>query len=252
MKWLLRRFDHSSIYLRIAATYTSFMAQSKHGPFASTMLTLVWVIAAVGIVIKLALPGRFDRLSILLYLLLSWSGVMMYDMIAALPSSTLWLLGAGGLLYTFGVIFHLWPHLRFQNAVWHTFVVVAAACHYAAVLDYLARAQAFATTGSWIFHEPPRIPVKVALRWTGASMLLQPTAHRRVAIDGHSQCSPACCSRNFFRLGRGDGTVPSVKSFSGQIPGVQQCRHGGRPCCRTGQHDPSPECQCLRRLAPRR
>jgi hemolysin III len=71
MKWLLRRFDHSSIYLRIAATYTSFMAQSKHGPFASTMLTLVWVIAAVGIVIKLALPGRFDRLSILLYLLLS-------------------------------------------------------------------------------------------------------------------------------------------------------------------------------------
>jgi hemolysin III len=47
------------------------MAQSKHGPLASTMLTLVWAIAAVGIVIKLALPGRFDRLSILLYLLLS-------------------------------------------------------------------------------------------------------------------------------------------------------------------------------------
>jgi hemolysin III len=140
MKWLLRRFDHSAIYLLIAATYTPFMAQSKHGPLASTMLTLVWAIAAVGIVIKLALPGRFDRLSILLYLLLSWSGVMMYDVIAALPSSTLWLLGAGGLLYTFGVIFHLWSHLRFQNAVWHTFVVVAAACHYAAVLDYLARA----------------------------------------------------------------------------------------------------------------
>jgi hemolysin III len=140
MKWLLRRFDHSAIYLLIAATYTPFMAQLKQGPLAATMLALVWAIAAVGIVMKLALPGRFDRLSILLYLLLSWSGVMMYDVIAALPASTLWLLGAGGLLYTFGVLFHLWSRLRFQNVVWHSFVVVAAACHYAAVLDYLGRA----------------------------------------------------------------------------------------------------------------
>jgi hemolysin III len=139
-KWLLRRLDHSAIYLLIAATYTPFMAQLKHGPVASTMLVIVWAIAAVGIVIKLALPGRFDRLSILLYLLLSWSGVMMYDVIAALPSSSLRLLGVGGLVYTFGVIFHFWSRLRFQNAIWHTFVVVAAACHYAAVLDLLARA----------------------------------------------------------------------------------------------------------------
>jgi hemolysin III len=92
------------------------------------------------IVIKLALPGRFDRLSILLSLLLSWSGVMTYDVIAALPSSSLRLLGVGGVIYTFGVIFHFWSRLRFQNAIRHTFVVVAAACHYAAVLDLLARA----------------------------------------------------------------------------------------------------------------
>jgi hemolysin III len=139
-KWLLRRFDHSAIYLLIAATYTPFMVQLHGEPVASAMLAIVWMIAALGIVLKLALPGRFDRLSILLYLLLSWSGLMMYDVIKALPSSTLWLLGAGGMLYTFGVIFHLWSGLRFQNAVWHAFVVVAAAFHYTAVLDYLARA----------------------------------------------------------------------------------------------------------------
>jgi hemolysin III len=142
MKWLLRRFDHSSIYLLIAATYTPFMAQMKHGPVASAMLAIIWIVAAVGIVMKLALPGRFDRLSILLYLLLSWSGAMMYDVIVALPAPTLWLLGAGGLLYTFGVIFHLWSNLRFQNAIWHTFVLFAAGCHYTAVFDYLARTQA--------------------------------------------------------------------------------------------------------------
>jgi hemolysin III len=140
VKWVLRRFDHSAIYLLIAATYTPFMAQLKNGPLASAMLAIVWIVAAAGIAMKLALPGRFDRLSIAFYLLLSWSGVMMYDVIAALPASTLWLLGTGGLLYTFGVVFHIWSSLRFQNAIWHSFVASAAACHYGAVLDYLALA----------------------------------------------------------------------------------------------------------------
>jgi hemolysin III len=139
IKWVLRRFDHSAIYLLIAATYTPFISQMKNG-LASALLVGVWSVAAVGIALKLALPGRFDRLSIVLYLLLSWSGVMMYDVIAALPASTLWLLGAGGLFYTFGVAFHLWESLRFQNAIWHAFVVFAAACHYTAVIDYLGTA----------------------------------------------------------------------------------------------------------------
>ena len=134
IKWLLRRFDHSAIYLLIAATYTPFIAQMKNGLLATTLLAGVWTVAAVGIVLKLALPGRFDRFSIVLYLALSWSGVAMYEVIAALPASTLWLLGAGGLLYSFGVVFHLWESLRFQNAIWHAFVLAAAACHFAAVL----------------------------------------------------------------------------------------------------------------------
>jgi hemolysin III len=113
------------------------MAQMKHGPLASALFAIVWAVAAIGIVVKLTLPGRFDRLSIALYLLLSWSGVMMFDVIAALPASTLWLLGAGGVLYTCGVVFHLWERLRFQNAIWHAFVLSAAACHYTAVLDFL-------------------------------------------------------------------------------------------------------------------
>jgi hemolysin III len=136
IKWVLRRFDHSGIYLLIAATYTPFTAQMKNG-LASGLLVAVWAVAAVGIVLKLLLPGRFDRLSLVLYVLLGWSGVMMYDVIAALPASTVWLLAAGGVLYMLGVVFHLWESLRFQNAIWHAFVVLAAACHYTAVIDYL-------------------------------------------------------------------------------------------------------------------
>ena len=139
-KWILRRFDHSAIYLLIAATYTPFALQLK-GLLAIGLLVWVWGVAASGIVLKLVLPGRFDRLSILFYLLLSWSGVMLYEPISAvLSASTLWLLGAGGLLYTAGVVFHVWRSLRFQNAIWHAFVLGAAACHYTAVLDVLGTA----------------------------------------------------------------------------------------------------------------
>ena len=136
-KWMLRRFDHSAIYLLIASTYTPFAVQLK-GVLGVALLVWIWSIAVIGIAMKLVLPGRFDRLSIVLYLLLGWSGVMLYEpVIAALSASTLWLLAAGGLLYTAGVAFHVWHSLRFQNAIWHAFVLGAAACHYTAVLDVL-------------------------------------------------------------------------------------------------------------------
>ncbi len=80
------------------------------------------------------MPGRFDRLSILLYLALGWSGVMVYDtMVQSLPPAVFWLIAAGGMVYSLGVIFHVWERLRFQNAIWHGFVVVGAALHYCAV-----------------------------------------------------------------------------------------------------------------------
>jgi hemolysin III len=63
---------------------------------------------------------------------------MLYEaVIKALPTTTLWLLAAGGLLYTLGVVFHAWRNLRFQNAIWHGFVLAAAVCHYGAVIDCL-------------------------------------------------------------------------------------------------------------------
>jgi hemolysin III len=135
-KWLLRRFDHSAIYLLIAATYTPFIMQVKDSVFAMVLLTGVWCVAIVGIVLKLIWPGRFDRLSVGLYLAMGWSGLMLYQaVVTALPSLALWLVVAGGVLYSLGVIFHAWQRLRFQNAIWHGFVLLGAACHYTAVLD---------------------------------------------------------------------------------------------------------------------
>jgi hemolysin III len=135
-KWVLRRFDHSAIYLLIAATYTPFIMQLKDSVFAMALLAGVWCVAIVGIVIKLVLPGRFDRLAVGLYLAMGWSGFMLYDtVVAALPALALGFMIAGGALYSLGVIFHAWHRLRFQNVIWHCFVLLGAACHYTAVLD---------------------------------------------------------------------------------------------------------------------
>jgi hemolysin III len=135
-KWMLRRFDHSAIYVLIAATYTPIIAQMKDSVFAIALLVGVWCVAIFGIVIKLVFPGRFDRLSVGLYLAMGWSGFMIYDtVVSSLPALTLWFIAAGGVLYSFGVIFHAWQRLRFQNAIWHSFVLLGAACHYTAVLD---------------------------------------------------------------------------------------------------------------------
>jgi hemolysin III len=135
-KWLLRRFDHSAIYVLIAATYTPIFAQLPERLFALSLLAGVWGVAAVGIVLKLFFPGRFDRVSVGLYLAMGWSGVIAYDAgLSSLPQLAFWFILAGGLLYSFGVVFHAWQRLRFQNVIWHCFVLLGAACHYTAVLD---------------------------------------------------------------------------------------------------------------------
>lgn len=135
-KWVLRRIDHAFIFVLIAATYTPFLTRLEPG-LASTLLFVgVWSVALVGATLKLVLPGRFDRLSIGLCLGLGASGVLAWDTVsAALPGETLALICVGGAIYSAGVVFHLWESLRFQNAVWHSFVLLASAVFYSAILQ---------------------------------------------------------------------------------------------------------------------
>ena len=135
-KWVLRRFDHSAIYVLIAATYTPFMMELSDNVTGLALLVGVWCVAIFGIVLKLGWPGRFDKLAVGLYLALGWSGIMLYgSAVGELPKLALWFVLAGGALYSFGVIFHSWRRLRFQNVIWHCFVLLGAACHYTAVMD---------------------------------------------------------------------------------------------------------------------
>jgi|SRR5512144_1194824 hemolysin III len=137
LKWWLRRLDHSAIYLLIAATYTAFLSPMQ-GAAPAGALAAIWSAALAGMAIKLIWPGRFDRTSVAIYLILGWSGIFLIGPItAALTPATLVLIVIGGVLYSCGVVFHAWRRLRFQNAIWHGFVLGAAVCHYGAVISSL-------------------------------------------------------------------------------------------------------------------
>ncbi|SMF48382.1 hemolysin III [Xaviernesmea oryzae] len=134
-KWILRRLDHSAIFILIAATYTPFLQRGAGDPWIFAMLMAIWTTALIGIALKCAFPGRYDKLAILLYLAMGWSGVMVMGPVSQyLQPVTVWLILIGGLIYSLGVVFHVWEKLRFQNAIWHGFVVAAAAVHYGAVM----------------------------------------------------------------------------------------------------------------------
>jgi len=136
LKELLRRFDHAAIFLMIAATYTPFVLIKMNTPWGLGLLAVVWTIAAIGIVLKLLAPRFLDGLSVALYLVQGWAVIAAWEpLMMALPGVALTLLMAGGVLYTIGVVFHLWERLPYQNAIWHGFVLSAASCHFAAVVS---------------------------------------------------------------------------------------------------------------------
>ena len=134
LKWMLRRFDHAAIFIMIAGTYTALLSAAGLTGWMPWLLGFVWIGAAGGVLLKFLLPGRLDRLSIVFFLVLGWSGAFALAPLSQhLPVSALTLLVAGGLTYVVGLAFYLWESLRFQNAIWHSFVAAASALQFAAV-----------------------------------------------------------------------------------------------------------------------
>ena len=138
-KAVLRRYDHAAIFVMIAGTYTPFTLISMGDALGHALLSLVWLVALLGAAVKLLMPGRFERASIALYLALGWIMIFAIEpLILAVDRSSLMLLAVGGILYSAGVVFHLWERLTYSNAIWHAFVLAAAACHYVAVLKVVS------------------------------------------------------------------------------------------------------------------
>lgn len=136
IKRFLARLDQAAIFLFIAGSYTPFLAAIGGTPAGTVMMSLVWGASLIGVALKLIVPERFGRIAIALYLAIGWSGILVFQSLGqVLPASTLWLLLAGGVTYSAGIVFHLWEKLKFQNALWHVFVVAGASLHLWAVID---------------------------------------------------------------------------------------------------------------------
>ncbi len=137
-KRVFRIFDHCSIYLLIAGTYTPFLLLSLWGLWGLTLLVAIWTLAILGVVFKSLFIGRLKRLSVVVYILMGWMIVVAArEAWLRIPHAAIGYVAAGGLSYTAGVGFYAWKRLPYNHAIWHLFVLGGSVCHYVAILLYL-------------------------------------------------------------------------------------------------------------------
>ncbi|MEX0311167.1 MAG: hemolysin III family protein [Tateyamaria sp.] len=130
---VFHRIDHAAIYLKIAGTYTPLVVLIGSA-FAYVVLAAVWAVALIGAVAKLSFWATGARGSLALYLAMGWASLLLiWPMWQALPVAATALIVLGGGLYTVGTVFFAMKSLRFQNAIWHGFVLAASACFFGAV-----------------------------------------------------------------------------------------------------------------------
>jgi len=135
LKRALKIFDHCSIYLLIAGTYTPFLLVNLRGPWGWSLFGVIWGIALAGIFFKFWFVDHFQILSATVYLLMGWLAVIAVRPILQLvPTTGLAWLAAGGLFYTVGVFFFAWKRIPYNHVIWHVFVLGGSTCHYLAVL----------------------------------------------------------------------------------------------------------------------
>ena len=139
-RWL-KRIDHSMIYVLIAASYTPVAALVLGGPWEVVLLSVIWAGAVVGVTMKMARPDGLSAVSAALYIVLGWLAIVALPQLAReMTVAELVLLLAGGMLYTAGAIVFARrrpdpsPSIFGYHEVWHSFMVAAAACHYAMIL----------------------------------------------------------------------------------------------------------------------
>ena len=143
VKRILQVLDHSAIYVMIAGSYTPFCLVTLKGTTGTVLCIAVWSIALAGIILQPVLMKRAEWLNCLLYLLLGWCVVLVFEpLMAALPSAGIWLLAAGGVVYSLGVIFYLWERIPYNHAIWHLFVLGGTALQFFSVLFYVLPAGA--------------------------------------------------------------------------------------------------------------
>jgi hemolysin III len=138
VKNLFQIFDHSSIYLFIAGTYTPMLFIIVKGWLGWTLFSVLWAIAAGGVVFKVFYVKEFLLLSTIGYVVMGWLAVFILKPIFhTMPPHGIILLFLGGVLYTLGSIFYVWRKIPYHHAIWHLFVLAGTILHFFMILFYV-------------------------------------------------------------------------------------------------------------------
>ena len=137
-KGLLKLFDHSAIYLLIAGTYTPLTLVAIGGQLGVIATAFIWLLAIAGVAFKMIAKHRFPKVSVFTYLIMGWIVVgLIYPLYQAMPGSGLWLIVAGGLCFSIGVLFYVAKSKKYTHAIWHLFVIGGCSCHYFSIYYYV-------------------------------------------------------------------------------------------------------------------
>lgn len=138
VKRFFRHFDHLSICLLIAGTYTPVTLVSLRGPWGWTLFGLIWGLALGGIVYELLFLGRYKWIAVTIYLVMGWLAIIaIKPMLTVMPRGLFGWIVAGGLFYTTGVLFYVRKGMRYHHVLWHIFVLFGSACHFVGFFFYL-------------------------------------------------------------------------------------------------------------------
>lgn len=134
----LNIFDHASIYLLIAGTYTPFVLVTLRGPWGWSLFGVVWGAAIAGIIFKLYFTGRFEKVSTIAYVLMGLVVlVAIKPLVERLSLPGVYWLIAGGVAYIAGAVFYMQRKMKFQHALFHILVLVGSFCHYWVIYEYV-------------------------------------------------------------------------------------------------------------------
>ena len=138
-KVIMQKFDHLSIYLLIAGSYTPFCLVTLHGPWGWSLFGIVWGMAVIGMLQEIKPRSEARILSIVIYAVMGWIVlVAVKPLLAALGTAGFIWLATGGVMYTVGIIFFALDHrLRHAHGIWHLFVICGSLLHFVAIAHYV-------------------------------------------------------------------------------------------------------------------
>ena len=137
-KKIFRIFDHATIFLLIAGTYTPYLLVTMRGTVGWVLFCILWALTAIGIVFDAIMLERFHKIEMVLYVAMGWCIVVASKtLVASLAPGGLILLIAGGVLYTIGIIFYSLKKIRYMHSIWHLFVLAGSILHYFSVYLYV-------------------------------------------------------------------------------------------------------------------